>query len=104
MAEAHGDHYERGHMEIADQKGTFDGFLVASIWGCGLIAQSVALLVLAFAMGVGWWAGLGAYVVIGVGVGVLFKQGGAWWAVLVATTILLGIGGIIVPLVAGLAG
>lgn len=103
MAEAAHDN-AHGHMDIADQRETFSGFLVATIWGCGLIAQGVALAVLAFAIGAGWWAGMAAYVVIGVGVGVLFKQGGAWWATLIASTVILGIGGIIVPLVTGLAG
>lgn len=105
MAEAaHSDHYERGHMDIREHKGTFDGFIHATIWGCGLVAMSVALATLAFAIGAGWFPGLLAYVVIGIGVGVLFKQGGAWWATLIATTVLLAIGGAIVPAIAGMAG
>jgi len=103
MAEAaHGDHYDRGHMEIADQKETFDGFMVATIWGCALIAMSVALFVIAFAMNLGWFAGMGAYVVIGAGSGLLFKQGGAWWATLIASTVLLVLGGALVSLFTGL--
>lgn len=101
---AHSEHYERGHMEIADQKDTFHGFLVGTVWGCGLLAMAVALLTIAFAMGLGWWAGLGAYVVIGVGVGLVFRLGGAWWAVLIATTVLAAIGGAVVPLISSLAG
>ncbi len=103
MAEAaHGDHYDRGHMEITEQKGTFDGFLVATVWGCALIAMFVSLFVIAFAMNLGWFAGMGAYVVIGVGAGLLFKQGGAWWATLIASTVLLVIGGAVVSLFSGL--
>lgn len=103
MAEtAHGDHYDRGHMEISDQKDTFSGFLSATVWGCALIAMSVSLFVIAFAMNLGWFAGLGAYAVIGVVVGLLFKQGGAWWATLIASTVLLGIGGAVVSLFSGL--
>ncbi len=102
MAEAaHGDHYDRGHMEIVEQKGTFDGFLVATVWGCALIAMFVSLFVIAFAMNLGWFPGMGAYVVIGVLTGVLFKQGGAWWATLIASTVLMVIGGAIVSLFAG---
>lgn len=104
MAEAaHGDHVH-GHMEIKDQKDTFDGFIAASIWGCSYVAQFVALFTLAFAINIGWWAGMAAFVAIGVGIGLFFKQGGVWWAVLIALTVLLGIGGVIVPLVSGLAG
>jgi hypothetical protein len=103
MAEAaHGDHHDRGHMEITDQKETFHGFLVATVWGCALVAMSVALFTLAFAMNLGWFAGLGAYLAIGVATGVLFKQGGAWWAMLIASTVLLGIGGAVVSLFSGL--
>lgn len=103
MAEAAHDDHAHGHMDIRDQRETFHGFLVASIWGCGYVAMGVALATLAFAMNLGWWAGLAAFVVIGVGVGVLFKQGGAWWATLIGLTVLLGLGGIVVPLVSGLA-
>lgn len=101
---AHGGEYHHGGMEVADQKATFHGFLIATVWGCGLIAMSVALLTLAFAMGWGWWAGLAAYVVIGAAVGLVFKMGGAWWALLVATTVLFGVGGAIIPAIAGLMG
>lgn len=100
MAEA--THSARGGMEISDQKDTFHGFLVASIWGCGHIAQLVALLTLAFAIGAGWWPGFFAYVAIGVGVGLIFKMGGAYWAAQVAQWVLLALGGILVPALAGL--
>ena len=100
--DAHGD-YARGHMDIQEQKGTFDGFIEATVWGCAHIAQYVALFTLAFAIGAGWWAGMAAFLVIGIGAGVLFKQGGGWWAFLIAQVVLLGIGGLIVPLIAGLA-
>ena len=93
-----------GEMDIADQRGTFDGFLVATVWGSTLIAQTVALLVLAFAMGLGWWAGWAAFLVIGAVSGALFKMQSAWWATLIALLVVLGIGGVIVPLLAGLMG
>lgn len=93
-----------GQMDISDQRATFSGFMTATIWTSTLIIQTVALLVLAFAIGVGWWAGLAALVVIGVGAGLIFKLPGAWWAVLVAEIVLLGLGGIIVPALAGMMG
>ena len=45
-----------GSMDITDQKSTFDAFVRATVWTCGLFAQIVALLTLAFAIGaaVGW--------------------------------------------------
>ena len=51
-----------GNMDISDQKATFHGFMMATVWGCGLIAQSVGLLTLAFAIGAGWWAGFVVFV------------------------------------------
>ncbi|MES1156717.1 MAG: aa3-type cytochrome c oxidase subunit IV [Alphaproteobacteria bacterium] len=100
MAEAaHGAH---GDMDISDQEATFSGFLAAGLWGATHIAQAVALATLAFAIGAGWWAGLLAVAVIGVGVGLFFRMGGVWWAVQIAQIVLLGLGGIIVPLITGL--
>ncbi|NWG53500.1 MAG: aa3-type cytochrome c oxidase subunit IV [Hydrogenophilaceae bacterium] len=108
MAQAahHDEHgeYHHGGQEIADQKETFHGFLVATVWGCALIAMSVALLTLAFAMQLGWFAGLAAYVAIGVVAGLVFRLPGVWWALLIASTVLLGLGGIVAPLLAGLMG
>ncbi len=94
----------RGHMEIQDQRDTFSGFLTASVWGCGLIAQGIALCTLAFSLGDGWWAGMLAFVAIGAVVGFLFRMSGAYWAVQVALWVLLGIGGMIVPALSGMSG
>lgn len=92
----------RGHMDIQDQKETFQGFLTATVWTCGLIAQSVALLTLGFAIGAGWWAGFAAFVVIGVALGFVFRLSGVYWATQVALIVLLGLGGLIVPALSGL--
>jgi type IV secretory pathway VirB6-like protein len=93
-----------GGMEIQDQKDTFHGFLMASIWGCGLIAQTVALLTLGFAIGAGWWAGFVAFAAIGVVVGLVFRMSGVYWAVQVALWVLLVLGGLIVPALSGMMG
>lgn len=93
-----------GNMEIQDQKETFHGFLIATVWMCGLIAQLVALLTLGFAIGAGWWAGLAAYIVIGAVVGMLFRLGGVYWAAQIVSWVLLVLGGLIVPALAGLMG
>ncbi|MES1198882.1 MAG: aa3-type cytochrome c oxidase subunit IV [Pseudomonadota bacterium] len=94
--------HEAGGMDIHDQKETFSGFVVTSLWMSTHIAQAVALLVLAFAIGAGWWAGVAAVVVIGVGVGLFFRMGSAWWAVQTAQLVLLVLGGLVVPAIAGL--
>ncbi len=58
-----------GNMDIQDQKATFHGFLMASVWTGGLIIQTVGLLTLAFAIGAGWWPGLAVFVAVGVAFG-----------------------------------
>lgn len=92
------------NMDIQDQRETFHGFLMATVWTCGLIAQSVALLTLAFAIGAGWWPGFVAFVLIGLAVGLTFKLSGVYWAVQVAFWVLLGLGGLIVPALSGMMG
>lgn len=93
-----------GGMDITDQKDTFHGFLVATVWTCGLIAQAVMLLTLAFAIGMGWWPGFFAFVAIGVVVGLVFKMQSVYWAVQVVLWVLLGLGGMIVPALSGMMG
>lgn len=100
---AHGDHVQGG-MDVADQRATFSGFVHAIAWGCGLLAQAIALLVTAFAVGAGWWAGLAAFVVIGLAVGIIFKLGGGYWAFQIAMIVLMAVGGGVIPLIAGLTG
>jgi hypothetical protein len=101
MAQTSGAH---GHMDIQDQKETFHGFLMATVWTCGHISQLVALLTLAFAIGMGWWPGFVAYVVIGVVIGLVFRMSGVYWAAQVAQWVLLALGGLIVPALAGMMG
>lgn len=93
-----------GGMDIQDQKETFHGFLMATVWSCGLIAQTIMLLTLSFAIGAGWWAGFVAFVVIGVVIGMVFRLSGVYWAVQIALWVLLVLGGLIVPALSGVAG
>ena len=93
-----------GSMDVQDQKATFHGFISATVWTCTLIAQFVALLTLAFAIGDGWWAGLGVFVIVGVLVGLVFRMSGAYWAVQIAMWVLMAIGGAVVPAIASLMG
>lgn len=94
----------QGHMDIQDQRETFHGFLVTSLWGGALIAQGIALATVAFAMGYGWWSGMLAFVLIGVAVALLFRMSGAFWAVQIGLWVLMAIGGAIVGGVAGMMG
>ena len=93
-----------GNMDIHDQKETFHGFLMATVWACGLFAQTVALLTLGFAIGAGWWPGLAVFVVVGAALGLAFRMSGVYWAVQVAFWVLLGLGGLIVPALSGMMG
>lgn len=85
-----------GHMEISEQKNTFGAFLTATVWCSGLVVQGLALLTLALAIGAGWWAGLAAFVALGVALGLAFRMSGVYWAVQVVLWVLLGVGGLIV--------
>ena len=90
-----------GNMDIQDQKATFHAFLMATVWTSGLVVQVVALLTLAFSIGAGWWAGLAAFVVIGVALGLAFRLSGVYWAIQVALWVLLAIGGLVISAMAG---
>jgi len=94
----------RGDMDIKDQKETFDGFISASVWTSGLIAQGVMLLTLSFAIGMGWWPGFFAFVAIGIAAGLIFKMPSVYWAVQVALWVLMGLGGMIVPALSSMMG
>lgn len=96
--------HHRGDMDIRDQKETFHGFLMSSVWMSGHIIQLVALLTLGFAIGAGFWAGFAAYVVIGIGVGLVFRLSGVYWAAQIVQWVLLGLGGMIIPALAGMMG
>ncbi len=101
---AHGQDNSQGAMDIADQKSTFSGFMSVTVWSSALIAMSVACLTVAFAMGAGWFAGVGVYAVLGVAIGLVMRMGGVWWATLVATVILFLAGGGVVAGLGALMG
>ena len=89
------------NSDLPAHQETFHGFLISTVWVCGHIAQAIMLLTLAFAIGAGWFAGLLAYVAIGVGIGLAFRMSGAYWAAQIVQWVLLGIGGVVVPAIAG---
>jgi type IV secretory pathway VirB6-like protein len=94
----------RGEMDVRDQKETFRGFVWTTVWLCTHLAQIVAFLTLGFGIGAGFWAGFAAYVAIGIVAGLLFRLSGVYWAAQIGTWIILALGGLIVPALAGLAG
>jgi len=94
----------RGAMNIEDQKGTFSGFMAVTLWSSALIAMSVAGLVVAFAMGAGWFTGVAVYAVLGAAIGALMRMDGVWWASLIGTVIVFLVGGAIVTGLGALMG
>jgi Bacterial aa3 type cytochrome c oxidase subunit IV len=81
--------------EFREHKTTFDHFLAFSLWGTLLIIMSVAMFTVAFAMGLGWMTGVGVFLGIGVLAGLALGMGGAWWALVIITSILLALGGLV---------
>ena len=95
MAEATHASAVHGGMEIQEQKSTSHQFLALSLWGTLYTIMVVALLTVAFAMGLGWFSGLGAYALIGVGAALALKMSGSWWVSVIGTTVVLGLGGLV---------
>lgn len=87
-----------GRMDLSEHRATFSMFIKATEWGTILIVAGVALLTVAFAMGLGWFAGLLAFAAVTIGAGLLMRMSVAWWATIAATLVLLGIGGAVVGL------
>lgn len=94
MAAAQGSDNDK-LMDMPSHRAMFSGFLKVTEWFCVALAMMLALTVFAFAMGLGWWTGLIAWFVIGLAAGFLMGLGGAWWAFLGISTVLLGVGGAI---------
>ena len=90
MAGTHSD-YTRGEMEITAQKGTFDGFMVGTIYGGAALIVILLFPILMFAVGLGWLPSLIASVVVGILVGIGLKLNGAWYATLIGLGVLTGI-------------
>jgi hypothetical protein len=86
---AHDDHndYVKGTMEIAAQSDTYQGFLVATQWGCVLIGAMVACMSLIWGADVAWLQavlGCGALAIVA---GLGMKMGGAFTMTSVAITV-----------------
>jgi hypothetical protein len=95
MAEAAHAGAPRGGMDIQDQKYTFHHFVVFCLWGTLQVIMIVALLTVAFAMGLGWFAGVAAYAAIGVAAGLFMRMSNSWWVLVIGTVVVLGAGGLV---------
>lgn len=87
--------YHHGDMDIHDQKSTFSHFLTFCLWGTLLVLMAVALLTVAFAMGFGWFPGVGAYAGLGVVAALALGMRSGWWMLVIGSTVLLGLGGLV---------
>lgn len=85
-----------GAMDITEQSGTFQFFLKATLWFSIHLAMIVALLVAAFAVGAGWWAGVMAFFGVGVAAGLLFRMRASYWVIMILLSLLLVVGGAII--------
>jgi Bacterial aa3 type cytochrome c oxidase subunit IV len=90
---SHDDTYVHGTMEIADQSGTYKGFLVWATWGALLTSLAVLFLSLVFAGGQPWLGSLFGVAALGIVAGLAMKLGGAWFATVVGLTVVSLISG-----------
>lgn len=88
-------HGDDSTMDMPAHRAMFSGFLKTTEWFVLFLAMLLALIVLAFAVGLGWWTGLIAWVVVGIIGGLLLGLGGAFWATFAVSTVLLAVGGAI---------
>jgi Bacterial aa3 type cytochrome c oxidase subunit IV len=97
--DAHDSDYVHGKMDISDQTGTYQGFLVATQWGFVLIAAMVTCMTLIWGIDVPWLQavlGCGALAIVA---GLGMKMGGSFTITSVAITIVGLISGGIYTLV-----
>ena len=80
--------YKRGEMDITDQKATWDGFIIGSIWGGLITILVVGYATLAIAIGLNWMVSLGLMAIVGIASGLLLNLGGRWMASVVILIVL----------------
>lgn len=96
--------YVRGSMEVEAQSGAFSGFMGGTKYGGSAIALIVLLPTLIFAVNMTYFPALIATLVLGVLLGLGLKLKGGWYVGIIAaavlTTLLVGLGALIVSLAA----
>jgi hypothetical protein len=93
MASHHDDHahhsdYVHGQMDINEQGAMYKNFLVASQWGCVLIASMVACMALIWGAGVEWLPAVLGCGALAIGAGLGMGMGGAFTLTAVLITII----------------
>jgi hypothetical protein len=99
MADAtNDDNHVRGEMDISAQRREFSVFLKMTEWGTVLLVMLLGMIVMAFAIGAGWMAGVAVWAALGVLFWAAMKMGPAWMATVIVSTVLFGLGGLIASL------
>ncbi len=95
--------YNRGDMEITEQKGTFGGFMGLTVYGGALIALMLLFPILTVGgVHLGWLPALIITFVVGVIIGVALKLKGTWFATITILAILTAIVCALTSLIAGM--
>lgn len=98
---SHGEtEYTHGTMDIQDQDATYKGFMAWAVWGSALVALTVFYLTLVFAAGAPWLASLFGVAALGIVTGLALNLGGAFFATVVALSVIGLISGGIATVVA----
>ncbi|TGY90363.1 aa3-type cytochrome c oxidase subunit IV [Marinicauda algicola] len=85
--------YSRGEMDISEQKHTFESFISISVFSAAVIGLVVLFLSMTFGTGLGWLTSFIITAIVGGVIGVLLKQGTAYWltvAILGVITVIAG--------------
>lgn len=80
--------YQRGEMNIDDQKATWKGFIVGTVWSSLILILVVFYSTLTIAVGVHWVIVLLLSYAFGLGMGYLLDLGMKWIATLIGLTVL----------------
>ena len=92
--------YTRGEMKSTDHKETFSGVMGTSVYGAAAIIVILLFPILVFGANLAWPASLLATVVLGVVIGVALKFKAQWYALLVASAVVLSL---LIALVIGIS-
>lgn len=86
----HAEHsdYVRGQMDVNEQSSMYQNFLIATQWGCVLIAAMVACMTLIWGANVEWLVAVVSCGALAIGAGAAMKMGGAFTLTAVGFTII----------------
>jgi hypothetical protein len=98
-ADAHGNDYVHGQMDMSAQAGTYQSFLVATQWGSVLIGAMVACMALIWGADVKWMPAVLGCGALAIGAGLGMNMGGGFTITAVLITLVGMIAGGISTLV-----